>query len=123
MRKLLASLFLIITLGTAQVTYAGPYEDGVAARIRGDYATALRLWGPLAAQGDATAQTSLGFMYERGQGVPQNDKEAVRLFGLAAAQGGAYAQGALGVMYESGRGVVQNYVRAHMWFNLSASNG
>ena len=123
MLKLLASLFLIITLGTTQGAYAGPYQDALAAYGRGDYATALSLLRPLAAQGNATAQFVLGMMYNYGQGVPQNDKEAVRLFGLAAAQGGAYAQGALGVMYESGRGVVQNYVRAHMWFNLSASNG
>ena len=41
MRKLLASLFLIITLGTAQGAYAGPFEDGQAAWGRGDYATAL----------------------------------------------------------------------------------
>ena len=54
MRKLLASLFLIITLGTAQGAYAGPYEDGQAARSRGDYATALSLFRLAAAQGNGT---------------------------------------------------------------------
>ena len=99
MRKLLASLFLIITLGTAQGAYAGPYEDADAAYRRGDYATALSLLRPLAAQGNAKAQYNLGVMYERGQGVPQDYKEAVRLYGLAATQEHESAQYNLGVMY------------------------
>ena len=39
---------------------AGPFEDGEAAFSKGDYATALRLWQPLAQQGDARAQNGLG---------------------------------------------------------------
>jgi hypothetical protein len=53
MLKLLASLFLTITLGMAQGANAGPYEDGWAALSRGDYAAALSLFRPLAAQGNA----------------------------------------------------------------------
>jgi TPR repeat protein len=98
MRKLLASLFLIITLGMTQGAYAGPLEDGHAAYARFDYATALSLWRPLAAQGNAQAQNALGGMYARGQGVPFDDKEALRLYRLAAAQGNADAQDNLGRM-------------------------
>ncbi len=123
MLKLLALLFFTITLGMAQGANAGPFEDGHAAYTRGDYATALRLWSPLAAQGYAEAQHNLGVMYENGTGVPQDYKEAVRLYRLAAAQGFALAQFNLGVMYDLGQGVVQDYVRAHMFFLLSASNG
>ena len=72
MRKLLASLFLIITLGTTQGAYAGPFEDAKAAYSRKDYATALSLLRPLAAQGNATAQFVLGMMYNYGQGVVQD---------------------------------------------------
>ena len=123
MRKLLALLFLTITLGMAQGAHAGPFEDGQAAWGRGDYATALSLFRPLAAQGNASAQYGLGVMYKNGQGVVQDHKEAVKWYRLAAAQGDAKAQNNLGVMYDLGQGVIQNYVRAHMWFNLSASNG
>ena len=35
-------------------------EDGLAAYERGDYATALRLWRPLAEQGNALRQKILG---------------------------------------------------------------
>ena len=105
MRKLLASLFLIITLGIASCSNADPQEDPFAAYNRGDYATALSLWKPLAAQGNAYAQNNLGSMYEHGQGVPQDYKEAVRLYRLAAAQGYANAQNNLGLMYANGQGV------------------
>ena len=66
---------------------AGPYEDGASAYKRGDYATTLRLWRPLAEQGDAYAQFSLGAMYDEGQGVPQNYAVAVEWFRKAADQG------------------------------------
>ena len=42
---------------------AGPFEEGVAAYERGDYATALRLIQPLAIQGGAAAQFNLGIMH------------------------------------------------------------
>ena len=45
-----------------------------------------------AEQGDADAQFTLGFRYEYGLGVPQDDAEAVRWYRLAAEQGNASAQ-------------------------------
>ena len=38
-------------------------EDGEAAFQSDDYATAVRLWRPLADQGNSEAQTKLGLMY------------------------------------------------------------
>jgi hypothetical protein len=52
-------------LGLAAPVVAGPFEDGLAAHKRGDYATALRLWHPPADQGDAHAQFNPGFMYAK----------------------------------------------------------
>ena len=63
---------------------AGPFEDGEAAFSKGDYATALRLWQPLAQQGDARAQNGLGALYQRGLGVPQDLAEAMRWYQKAA---------------------------------------
>src|SRR5882724_11990527 len=54
---------------------AGPLEDGQAAYNRGDYATALRLFRPLADKGDSDAQNALGIMYDLGRGVTQNHSE------------------------------------------------
>ncbi len=63
---------------------AGPYEDARDAYASGDYATALRLWRPLAEQGHADAQYSLGVMYSQGRGVPQDYVQAHMWFNLAA---------------------------------------
>jgi TPR repeat protein len=59
---------------------------------RRDYATALRLLRQLADQGDPVAQSNLGMMYEKGNGVPQDYAEAARLYRLAADQGFAGGQ-------------------------------
>ena len=75
----------------------------------------------LADQGNAQAQFNLGFMYQRGHGVPQDYAQAAKWFRLAADQANAWAQGMLGIMYQAGDGVPQDYVEAHKWFNLSAA--
>jgi TPR repeat protein len=62
---------LALSLGLAGPLAAGPVEDALEAYHRGDYATAIQLLRPPADQGDAIAQTNLGVMYNKGQGVPQ----------------------------------------------------
>lgn len=53
----------------------------------GDYRGALKEFRPMAEEGNAAAQLLLGFMYERGQGVPQDYVQAHLWFNLAARQG------------------------------------
>ena len=43
-----------------------------------DYAEALKQCSPLAKQGDAIAQFTIGFMYRNGKGVPQDYTETTR---------------------------------------------
>jgi TonB family protein len=96
-------------------------DDGQTAYNTGDYATALRLWRPLAVEGDARAQNSLGVMYENAKGVAQDLNEAMRWYRLAAAQGYGGAQYNLGLIYALGRGGVQrDPLRAYMWFTLAS---
>src|SRR5665811_1932057 len=102
----LAAILLMLSLAAPVV--AGPFEDAVAAYGRGDYATALRLFQPLADKGDAVAQLNVGVMYAFGVGVPQNDTEAVKWFRLVADQGRANAQDILGTSYAHGQGVPQD---------------
>jgi hypothetical protein len=82
---------LIVAVGFAGSVAAGPYEDGSAAHEKGDYATALRLWRPLAQQGHILAQYNLGLMYVNGQGVPQDYAAAVNWWRKAVEQGYAVA--------------------------------
>ena len=76
-----------------------------------------------AEQGLAEGQFNLGVMYDRGKGVPENDKTAVSWFTLAAEQGNANAQYNLGVMYANGDGVPENDKTAVKWFTLAAEQG
>ncbi len=117
---LIAALFAGFTLGLTAPAWAG-FDVGVAAYDRGDYATALREWRPLAEQGDANAQYNLGLMYRKGQGVSQDDAEAVGWWRKAAEQGNANAQYNLGLMYRKGQGVPQDEAQAYMWFKLASS--
>ncbi len=117
---LIAALFAGFTLGLTAPAWAG-LDEGVAAAKRGDYATALREWRPLAEQGNAKAQYNLGIIYLNGEGVPQDYAKAVGWWRKAAEQGHAGAQFNLGFMYYNGRGVPQDYAHAHMWLNLVAS--
>ncbi len=118
---LLLSLSLLFLFSSS--VYGGDYQDGVDAHKRKDYKEAVRLFLPLAEQGDAVSQYNLGLMYDNGQGVPQDYKEAVKWYRLSAEQGFASAQFNLASMYATGQGVPQDYALAHMWFNLSGSNG
>jgi hypothetical protein len=54
--RLLKLLLVLLARAAVRPAFAGPYEDGLATHKRGDYATALLLWRPLADQGDADAQ-------------------------------------------------------------------
>jgi len=74
---------------------AGPWEDGMAAYNRGDYVPAIRLFRPLAEQGNAKAQNVLGVMYRRGEGVARNSVRAFMWFSRAAARGDARAKAEL----------------------------
>jgi len=74
---------------------AGPWEDGTAAYNRGDYVPAVRLFRPLAEQGNAKAQNMLGVMHRRGQGVARNSVRAFVWFSRAAARGDAKAKSQL----------------------------
>jgi TPR repeat protein len=115
----LVALALSLSL-TAQAV-SGPFEDGMSAFSHGDGATALRLWQPLAEQGDANAQFELGVMYESGRGVPPDYPAAMKWYLRAADRGHAFAKLSLGAMYENGEGVPQDFVQAHKWYNLAVA--
>jgi hypothetical protein len=113
----------ILVLSFAAPVTADPLEDAKAAYQRRDYATALRLWRPLAEHGDANAQLKIGHMYAHGEGVPQDFVEGVRWYRRAAEQGHASAQDSLGFSYYRGEGVPQNYSEAAKWLRLAADQG
>jgi hypothetical protein len=99
------------------------FKAGEKAYDRGDYATALREWQPLAKQGQAVAQYHLGLLYANGQGLPKDDAQARQWYEKAAAQGHANAQANLGSLYDYGRGGPQDFKMAARWYLRSANQG
>jgi uncharacterized protein len=123
-KQLRATLTVSLTLvGLAGTAVAGPPEDAEAAYKRGDYATAYRLYRPLADQEDAGAQEHLGLMYLYGLGVPVDYAAALRWFHKAANQGYVPAQYALGDIYNLGRAAPKNYAEAMKWYRRAADQG
>ncbi len=110
---------VLMMLGVAAPVAAESLEDAVAAYRRADYATALRLYRPMAEEGLAIAQFNVGLMYDLGQGVPQNHPEAVKWYRLAADQGRTDAQYQLGHLYYK----QNDYAEAAKWFRLAADQG
>ena len=79
---------------------------------RANYATALKIWLPLAEQGDPEAQTYVGDIYEKGLGRSPDYAIAANWYQRAAEQSYASAQVSLGQLYERGLGVPKDMVAA-----------
>jgi len=94
---------------------------GVEAYERGDFATALREWRPLAESGNAIAQAGVGLMFARGQGVARDDREALKWIRLSVEQEHPFGQNILGDMYRNGQGVRQDFATAALYYELSAA--
>ena len=86
MKHLTATVCLAIAvlIGSAGVSWGADLQKGLAAYKSGDYATALREWKPFAEQGNVSAQSNLGYMYQTGKGVTQDYKTAIKWYRLAA---------------------------------------
>jgi TPR repeat protein len=91
-----------------------------------------------ALQGYAPAQGKLGFMYDTGAGIPEDDTEAVKWYRKAAEQGygeavkwfhdaalrgDAVAQYTIGVMYAEGNDPAQSHAEAVKWYRMAAEQG
>ncbi len=91
-QMMIGGLVLVAQILGIAGAIAGPWEDGMVSYNRGDYAPAIRLFRPLAEQGNAKAQSVLGVMYRRGQGVARSSVRAFLWFSRAAARGDARAK-------------------------------
>jgi len=73
------ALPLTLTAPMASTANADDFSEAFTAYQVGDYETALKKFWSLADQGDAASQYNLGVLYENGEGVERDVKEAVRL--------------------------------------------
>ena len=117
------SLCLALAIPPARAMTFQQAAQLAAQAASGKNPAALQSLQAAANNGDANAQFSLGFLYEQGQGVPQNYTQAAFWYLKAAAQGDAAAQFNLGAMYQFGVSVPQDYAIAYALYNLAAASG
>ena len=121
-------------LATASLTLAAAFsllsspawaglKEGVAAYQAGDLPLAYKEFRAAAETGDFECQFNLALMYEKGIGVPQDEKEAVVWYRRSAEQGFANAQFNLGVLYENGRGCAVDFAQAKKWYRKASAQG
>ena len=76
-----------------------------------------------AENGDASAQSYLGFYYNNGLGVAKDQAAAVKWYRKAADLGNATAQFYLAECYSNGRGVAKDVELAEQWYRKAAEGG
>ena len=139
MRVLLTPSLLVLILGSppaqkipvcpvispnfsALTAEAVNYRDG--RYVERDGQRAFNLFLRAAKQGDVDAQFSVAQMYEDGDVVPQDYRQAVTWYKKAADHvpdygGAGQARNNLGFLYAAGHGVPRDYVTAYMYFALA----
>ena len=99
----------------AQFNLAVKLEDA------GRLAEAVPWYQKSATHGLPEAQYNVGYMYARGEGLPQNAAEAAKWFQLAANNNLAVAQHMMGYLHEEGQGVTADPTKALEWYTKAAN--
>lgn len=122
--KVLAILF-VITAGLILAIVIRTHEPVVLIDSTPAVAPAIDLQKTKtqAEGGDPKAQNLLGEVYAKGQGVPQDYKEAAKWYRLAAEQGDADAENHIAQLFEVGQGVPRDEAEAARWFQRAAEKG
>jgi cell division septation protein DedD len=116
--SLLAALVLAGAV-PAHAMQAKSVRDGIEAWQRSDYAQAVAIWRPLAANGDADAAFNLGQAYRLGRGVPVNLSAAKTWLEKAARAGHLDAETTLGLLlFDSG-----DHSGGIQWLKKAAERG
>jgi TPR repeat protein len=88
-----------------------------------DYMNAAIWLRKAAASGNVLAQDHLAYLYDQGNGVPQDDGQAAFWMSKAAEQGDSWAEKSLGTLYSKGQGVPQDSKFAGFWWHKAAAQG
>lgn len=117
--RLALLLFMAAPVGAAR---ADALTEGARTYVAENYPRSTRILLARAERGDARAQTYVGVMHLRGQGLPQDFRAAAHWLHLAAEADVPAAQYLLGLLYDKGQGVPQDFVIALAWLNLSVAH-
>jgi TPR repeat protein len=87
------------------------------------YKEAFKLYEIMAKDNDHTALFSLGLMYSKGLGVPQNYLKAVDFYKRAILHGNTFAASNLGYLFATGTGVKKDLKKAFILYKFAAEKG
>ncbi len=118
-----AGLLSVALVVAATVPASADWAEVRRAFEDGDAVALVAALQPLAETGDADAQYNLGILYDTGQGVPQDYREAARWYGMAGDQDHASALYNLGLLHFEGKGVERDEVKAIGLYRRAARHG
>ena len=105
--------------------FAAPARADVSAGLadfrRGRFAEAYEALTAAAIAGDARAARYVGVMYDTGEGVRQDRREAVEWYRRAAALGDPVGMFNVAVSYDSGVGIGRDHRQAARWYARAAA--
>ncbi|HEX9022901.1 MAG TPA: tetratricopeptide repeat protein [Geobacteraceae bacterium] len=112
-------LSVLLYVGTALPAQAD-FEKGQEAYLMKDYAKAMEEYKN---DDDPKAMYQVGYMYDHGEGVEQDAKEAAQWYLKAAEKGNAKAQYRMGLFYATGTGVDKDVKEAAKWYKKASMQG
>ncbi|MGD8956555.1 MAG: trypsin-like peptidase domain-containing protein [Chromatiaceae bacterium] len=129
LRRLLRRLLLTVLIAPLPL-HASPdqgnypdFGDGWTAYEARDYEKAVAIWTVLAENGHINAQANLGFMYDHGTGVNQDQRLAAQWYRAAASQGSAAGQYNLALLISEGGAEPVAGRSARYWLERAAAQG
>ena len=98
------------------------YQEGLKMVRAGQWQAALNEFQPLADEGHAASQFSIGLIYQLGRGVKKDPDMARKMYVISAKQGYWPAYNNLAKMFLDGDGVPQSNATAFKLFEKAAEN-
>ncbi|MDR2861829.1 MAG: sel1 repeat family protein [Syntrophobacterales bacterium] len=117
---LLLSFFVLFLFPFS--SFAGLYEDALAALNKKSFQKAFQLFTKDAKQGNPESQFMLGSLYAQGRGVKKNLSQAAHWHEQAAKQDHPQAQYVLAIMYKEGEGVIKDPSQTLYWLEKAAQH-
>jgi uncharacterized protein len=119
-RRTVAAVMTFSLFVALAVPALADFLTGQEAYLMGDYVKAIR---EFKSSDEPRSLYQVGYMYDHGEGVDQDGKEAAEWYRKAADKGYPQAEYRLGVLYENGYGVDQNLKEAEKWYKKASMHG
>lgn len=117
-----AFLFLFTFLMLAANPVMAGYKEGLKFVSAGKWSQALKEFEPMADEGHAASQFSIGLIYQLGRGVSKDMVKARQMYLMSAKQGYWPAYNNLGKMFLNGDGVPKSHIVAFRLFSRASDN-